>query len=232
MRVAICDDEERFAVELKQILDTLCFEADLCVDTFNDGISLELSYKKNPYDVVFLDIEMEGINGIEVAERIRKINEETYIIFVTSHVEYAIKGYEVNALRYLTKPVKQEKVLEVMRYIIDKKKNSRTISIRCEGESLLIEVSKILYIEAMDKYVKIYTEHDEYLVRSNLTEFEEKLKDYFVRIHRCFLVNPGKVFKYTKDKVTMTDKKELPMARGKEKCLKEALFSFVDREAF
>lgn len=233
MRIAVCDDEEKFLFELKNILDSLCFEADLRVDTFIDGISLETLFAKDPYDVVFLDIEMGKENGIDVARRIREMNEKTYIIFLTSHIEYAIEGYEVNALRYMTKPAEKDKVIEIMRYIFKKQKESRTISIKYEGENVLLPVTDILYLESMDKYVKIHMEKKYYIVRSNLNEFEERLKDdNFVRIHRCFVINPGKVVKFSKNGVTLSNNEEIPIARGKEAGLREALFSFVDREAF
>ena len=105
MRIAICDDEEIYRIELKTLLDKLLINADYNIDTFDDGNRLSESFKSLPYDLVFLDIEMPAVDGITLAKKIRAVSEKVFIVFLTSHVEYAIEGYEVNALRYLTKPV-------------------------------------------------------------------------------------------------------------------------------
>ena len=120
MRIAICDDEEIYRIELKSLLDKLLINADYNIDTFDDGNRLSESFKALPYDLVFLDIEMPAVDGITLARAIRAASEKVFIVFLTSHVEYAIEGYEVNALRYLTKPVDIEKLKEVIRYVQEK----------------------------------------------------------------------------------------------------------------
>ena len=103
MRIAICDDEERYRIELKTILNKLLINADLNIDTFDDGNILADAFAASPYDLVFLDIEMPALDGITLAKKIRSRSENVFIVFLTSHIEYALEGYEVNALRYLTR---------------------------------------------------------------------------------------------------------------------------------
>ena len=130
VRIAICDDEEIYRIELKTILDKLLINVDYNIDTFDDGNRLVESFKALPYDLLFLDIEMPKVDGITLAKSLRAISEKVFIVFLTSHVEYAIEGYEVNALRYLTKPVDIEKLKEVIRYVQEKQGAARQLIIK------------------------------------------------------------------------------------------------------
>ena len=93
MRIAICDDEEIYRVELKTILDKLLINVDYNIDTFDDGTKLMESFNKAPYDLVFLDIEMPAVDGITLAKSIRNKSENVFIVFLTGHIEYALEGY-------------------------------------------------------------------------------------------------------------------------------------------
>ena len=133
MRIAICDDEERYRLELKTILNKLLINIDCDIDTFSDGNMLSADFRANPYDLVFLDIEMPEVDGITLAKKLRSLSDKVYIVFLTSHIEYALEGYEVNALRYLTKPVNIDKLKEVIRYVQDREKASKQIIIKEDG---------------------------------------------------------------------------------------------------
>ena len=169
MRIAVCDDEELFRIEFKSVLDKVLINAEYDIDTFSGGSSLYEAFLKNPFDLVFLDIEMPGIDGITLAKRLRAVSENVQIVFLTSHIEYALEGYEVNALRYLVKPVDMNKLSEVLKYIQDKKNNSRQIMIKQEGEDIVIDLSDIIYMESMDKNVRIVTSKSEYITRYNIS---------------------------------------------------------------
>ena len=105
MRIAVCDDEEKFRDQAKSMIDKISGSLDIVVDTYSNGYKLLEVFDRNPYDVLFLDIEMPAMDGITLAKKLRENSDKIYIIFLTGHVEYAVEGYEVNALRYLTKPV-------------------------------------------------------------------------------------------------------------------------------
>ena len=203
------------------------------IDTFSGGSSLYEAFLKNPFDLVFLDIEMPGIDGITLAKRLRAVSENVQIVFLTSHIEYALEGYEVNALRYLVKPVDMNKLSEVLKYIQDKKNNSRQIMIKQEGEDIVIDLSDIIYMESMDKNVRIVTSKSEYITRYNISDYEEELKNSgFLRIHRGYLISLSKVKKIVKNDVVMDGDISLPVSRSNVKALKEALYSYVEGTAF
>lgn len=121
MRIAICDDEEKYIYQVKELIEHLYHSLEILIDTCQNGNELLAKYEKYPYDVVILDIEMPAVDGISLARKLRQKSEEVVLIFLTEHVEYALQGYEVNALRYLTKPVKPEKLKEVLDYVIENK---------------------------------------------------------------------------------------------------------------
>jgi two-component system response regulator LytT len=233
MRIAVCDDEELFRIEFKSVLDKVLINAEYDIDTFSSGSSLYEAFLKNPFDLVFLDIEMPGIDGITLAKRLRAVSENVQIVFLTSHIEYALEGYEVNALRYLVKPVDMNKLSEVLKYIQDKKNNSRQIMIKQEGEDIVIDISDIIYMESMDKNVRIVTSKSEYITRYNISDYEEELKNSgFLRIHRGYLISLSKVKKIVKNDVVMDGDISLPVSRSNIKTLKDALYAYVEGTAF
>lgn len=233
MRIAICDDQ----VECRRQTETAVREClkgtDYGVTVFKDGNVFLQDFKAKPYDLVFLDIEMPEIDGITVAHRLRALSQDVSIIFLTSHLEYALVGYEVRALRYLTKPINTEKLREVLSYVIRQTQQQRTLWIKTDlGEKKLL-VRDISYMEAQNQNILISTIAETYCVRYNLSDYENELKDDgFFRIHRGYLVSLQHIKSIGKGEVTTDNGTALPVSRSKEKALKEALFEYVRREAF
>lgn len=236
MRIAVCDDEEKFRMQAKEMIDKLAGSLDVIVDAYSDGRKLLEAFDKKPYDVLFLDIEMPVMDGITLAKKLRERSDSIYIVFLTGHVEYALEGYEVNALRYLTKPVQEAKLSEVLRFVMDKNVSKRQLMIKEDGDETLINVSDIIYMEAQNQYVMIYTTGGEHLIRYNIGDFEAELKnDDFFRIHRGYLVSLAKVKKLVKSEVViegMNGELKLPVSRSNIRPLKEALYKYVEQEAF
>ena len=176
------------------------------------------------------------MDGITLAKKLRERNDKIYIVFLTGHIEYALEGYEVRALRYLTKPVQEDKLREVLRYVMDKSTKKKQLMIKEDGEEILINVADILYFEAQNQYIMIYTTTDKYLVRYNIGDFEEQLKgDGFFRTHRGYLVSLAKVKRLVKSDVlidTPDGEITVPISRSNLKAVKEALYAFVENSAF
>ncbi len=236
MRIAICDDEEKYRIQLKTVLDKLLINTDDDIETFSDGNILVLKFAESPFDLVFLDIEMPEIDGITLARKLRAVSEKVFIVFLTGHVEYALEGYEVNVLRYLTKPVDIDKLKEVLNYVRDKIGSARQIIIREDGEEIILNVNDVVYIESMNQNVRIVTTTGEHTIRYNIGDFEEQLKDDgFFRSHRGYLISLSKVKKLIKTDVVLdggADEIVLPVSRSNIKPLKDALYSYVEGAAF
>lgn len=232
MRIAICDDESLYRQQVINAIENTCKSLDVLVDAFRNGNVLLNKFKSVSYDLVILDIEMPGIDGISLAKKLRELSEDVYIVFLTSHIEFALEGYEVNALRYLTKPINHQKLKEILDYIFAKQNKSDVLWIKTDDSEEKIKLSDILYFESQNQNVIINTENKTFITRYNLGDFEKELTDKgFIRIHRGYLVSLKKISKLGKNCVYLESGISLPVSRSKEKQLKEALMSFVNKEA-
>ena len=232
MRIAICDDQ----AECRQLLISAirdCIPAmGIVTDSYKDSLSFLQDFGKRTYDLVFLDIEMPQMDGITLAKRLRAMNGEVPIVFLTSHLEYALEGYEVNALRYLTKPIRTDKLREVLSHVEEQMAKQRTLWLKTELGEEKVAVRDILYMEAQNQNIMICTKGGSYNVRYNMADYEKELEtDGFFRIHRGYLVSLGHIKNIGKNEVTMNDRTVLPVSRTKDKPLREALFQYIRREA-
>ena len=233
MRIAICDDQEECLEQALFAIKKCLLGVDARVDLFKRGSLFLRAFMGRPYDLVFLDIEMPETDGITLAKKLRKLSKDVPIIFLTSHIEYALEGYEVNALRYLTKPVDPTKLRNVLSVVVERIRQQRILWIKTDmGEQKLL-VKDILFMEAKNQNVLIYTATDAYCVRYNLTDYEKELaQDGFFRIHRGYLVSLAHIKSVGKCEIALDNTTTLPVSRSKEKELKELLFQFIRKEAF
>lgn len=232
VRIAICDDQ----AECRQLLVSSirgCIQSmGIVTDTYKDGLSFLKEYGKHEYDLLFLDIEMPQLDGIALAKRLRAMRSEVPIVFLTSHIEYALEGYEVNALRYLTKPIRTDKLREVLCYVAEQMAKQRSLWLKTDLGEEKVSVSDVLYMEAQNQNIMISTKTGSYCVRYNMADYETELEaDGFFRIHRGYLISLGHVKSIGKNEVTMDDSTVLPVSRSKDKALKEALFQYIRKEA-
>lgn len=167
------------------------------------------------YDILLLDVEMKNMNGIELAKRIRKDNNRAEIIFITSHFEFVGEGYEVDALHYLIKPISAEKLTQVLTKAAEKiLVEPPSVVISCEGETVKLYESDILYVESFLHYIVIHTKDKEYKIKENISVFENKVSDDFYRIHRSYLVSLKYITRISRTSVNIGST-ELPLSRGK-----------------
>ncbi len=233
MRIAICDDEMSSSGQTKQTLEEAYKSLDMIVDVYREGKKLLEACGKIRYDLVILDIEMPGMDGISVAKALRETEEKMAIVFLTSHIEYALKGYEVRALRYLTKPATPEKLSEIVGLMLEQKKEKKQLLLKREDELVMVAVGEILYLEARNQDIRVVTMDSEYMRRYNLKDYERELSGYdFFRCHRSYLINLAKVKRVAGREVFMENGENIPLSRIREKALKEALYEYVQREAF
>ena len=197
MRFAIVDDEEVFRSQIEKAIYKLCGRENVSCYLYADGKSLLTSLSNgNRFDAIFLDIEMEEIDGMSTAHTLRDSNNNTPIIFITSHTEMAMDGYDVAAFRFLGKPVDPERLKVVLRELEQMIYKDTSITVQKDGESILIPISSIQYIESMDNDVIYHVLSNgklrEIQVRGTLSGVFDKLTEVsndFYKIHRCTVVN-------------------------------------------
>ena len=196
LRIAVVDDDENDACLLSAYFKRYSDEetgekADIKLYTSGENFVKDLSVL---CDIVFLDIDMPEINGIETAKKLREINQDAAVVFVTNMAQYALQGYEVNAMDFFVKPVTYSgfklKMKKIMRYV--QRNSSKKIALRIsENEIVNAESSDIIYVEVMQHYL-IYHMKDgkKYRVRGTITEAEGQLSPYcFARCSKSFVVN-------------------------------------------
>lgn len=227
MKIAICDDEKIFA---ERIYQYLWRQLDCAVEYFLSPEPLLEKYRAGVrYDVVFTDILMEPYNGIELGRRIRAYDNRVFLVFLTSSLEYAPLGYEVKAFRYLLKPVSREDVFHVLKDIRTELQGSGKILMSLPEGELLLDLHRVIYLEANDKETAVYSEDDMLIVRKGLNELETLFAagDFF-RIHRKYLVNLDHVREVDENRLTLDCGQSLPVSRRKSKEFRDALQFFLE----
>ncbi len=187
------------------------------LSVFSDpALGIEMIKREKP-QIAFLDIEMENINGLTIAS---KLPDDTCFIFTTAYLEYALEGYELDAVDYLHKPFAfarfQTAFSKALRRIRGTTtENDRSILVKEEYNNVHIPLTEILYIEAMEGYVKIYRENDVCTVsRVILKNIGNQLPEReFIRIHRSFIIQKSKVKSFNKREVKLKNGKILPIGR-------------------
>ncbi|HTS85071.1 MAG TPA: LytTR family DNA-binding domain-containing protein [Usitatibacter sp.] len=200
-RILIADDEAPARARLRDLLDECRESFPLAiVDEARNGREVLDVLNREKVDVVLLDIRMPEMDGMEAARHIAGMEDPPAIIFTTAFDTYAIKAFEVNAIDYLLKPIRVERLLaalsktraapKVSREALDAAANlpRRHLSVHERGKIILVPLADVLYLRAELKYVTVRTVEREHLVEESLTSLEEEFADAFVRVHRNCLV--------------------------------------------
>ncbi|MCI1930391.1 MAG: LytTR family DNA-binding domain-containing protein [Clostridia bacterium] len=188
MNCIIVDDEIPACEELKYFINK--YSNIEIMGIYNSSLSALEYLTKNQVDVVFLDINMPKLNGLELAGLLK----DTKVVFVTAYREYGADAFDLNAFDYLVKPYSKERVVATFNRLRDKHKNKITkLSIYYEDKIIVIDVCNIVYIEANQRDVNIYTEEKKYTMNEKISKIQEKLPELFVRCHRRFIVNTDKI---------------------------------------
>lgn len=230
MRIAVCDDDLVFMQSLAKRLDALS-KGELLVNTFSNASDLiRVMTSGRKLDAVFLDIEMPGLNGLDAARKLRELGGELSIVFLTSHTELAMEGYEVDALRFLSKDCSDKKLIQALEAIERELGAKPNVVIKQKGEEYVIAPQKIILAEADNNTVNFRLEDDTISARMKLTEALQMLNEAsgdFVKVHRCTIVNLRHVMKYTAKEILLDNGETVPMSKSCAAEFKAAMFDFV-----
>ena len=218
-KIAVCDDNP---ADADYVADIIRRWAQACavlmeIERFPSAEAFWFQYEENRcYDILFLDIEMEpeGMNGIELAAKLRENDSSIQLVFVTGYMEYIADGYDVEALHYLLKPVTEEKLGSVLaRALARVKAREKELFLQTTDGSVRVLNSEIRYLEVQRNYVTIHAA-EEYTVKRTLGDLEKELDESFFRTGRSFIVNLRFVRKITKTQVFLKDGAQVPLSRG------------------
>lgn len=243
-RIAICDDEAKERDKVRGMLLALSVKSgnDFEVAEFASGEALISHYEgeKAPFHILILDIEMNGLNGIQTARKLREMKRHhEQIVFLTSYAEYMLESFDVVTFQYLMKPIEPEifesKMLKLCRYF--EERDQDILIIKSAYEEIVLRTEDIVAIEAaksltVKSRLKFTTVDAVYDGRGLISQYAESLRNSkFLQIHRSILINLLHVHKFSGNNVVMANGLELPIGRSKIKEVKDACTKFMVMKA-
>lgn len=231
MRVCLVDDDSTQLEYFKTIIDKWANIQNINVDIDFYLSAEEMLFenpKSYPFDMIILDIQMKKISGIELAKRIRNKDKSVILAFVSGVADYVFEGYEVQAIRYILKPIKQQQVFELLDLVKTKEvEREKFMVLSISGEKKKVKYSDILYVESMGHYVIFHLKNEKIDYKQNISNlFEELSENNFVRTHRSYIVNLKYVDKITRDTCCLTEHIEVPISRSAYKLVNHKFINY------
>lgn len=230
MNIAICDDDEHCLAEIEKEIAEAFHQGEnqYAVARFASGSELLSS---GGHDVVFLDVEMEGIDGIETARRLRERGDNCKLIFLTAHEEYALPAFDVEASGYLLKPVNPEKLSALLHKIAGEQQISAShfITVKQGANSVSLNAKDIRYIEVFDRKLFLHTTLMVYDFYEKLERIEKELSGDFFRCHRSYLVNLAYIKRYDKSSITLSNDETVLISKRKYREFCQRFLEFLKK---
>ncbi|MDO4332359.1 MAG: LytTR family DNA-binding domain-containing protein [Eubacteriales bacterium] len=220
MKIAICEDEVFWQEQLEEMVRRWAKEKrePLCLRSFPDSESFLFAFsEEKDWDVLLLDIEMGKKSGMELAEKVRRENEEVGIIFATGYAEYMGRGYDVGALQYLLKPVEEKKLFACLDKMLrrQEREGKKLAFETTDQRKLSLSAADIWYLEAFRHRCLLYTKDQSYELKMSMTEAERILGEEagFIKCHRSYLLNLRRVREIYREELVLDDGRKVPASR-------------------
>lgn len=232
IRIAIAEDDKNEMQVLRSHLERCSKERGFLytADCFTDGDAI-VENVGGGYDIIFLDIEMPLMDGMDAAEQIRAADKDVTIIFVTHNPNYAIRGYKVQALDYILKPVSYSSFDEVMERALKMRRESgsRYIKVRVRSGTVKLDVSEIRYVDVFDHYVCYHTPEGDIKSKTTMREVMKELEgEDFFQCNKAYLVNLAHVDGISGNDLLIAGEK-IPVSRARKKAFMEAMNQYLAR---
>lgn len=225
IKIAIVDDEDIQVDTMTSLIKEAAARLSLSVSLidFSSGEAFLFALEDHPdLDMVFLDIEMNETDGLEVAKKIRQTDKDLTIVFATAFAEYAVQGYDVQALDYLLKPIELDKVKRVLKRHLDRQPAVvEKVTLESQGEVIKLALDDILYVEVNRRECEIHTLNGPVTVSRTLKELSEELSDDFIQTHRSYLVNVSHMNRLLKTDIELSNGTVVPVSRRLVKQVQE-----------
>ena len=231
MKIAICDDEIEIGEQIKDLIRSQ--KTDCRIEFYSSGE--ELLASEVVFDIIFLDIQMEGMDGLSTARQLRR-KTDALLIFITGIREAVFDAFDVGAFQYLLKPVDEEKFAQVFARAVaqigtTKEKPGRVLTLQSANTSRTVPLDSIYYIESSNHKVELHLKDGEFACYAKIGDLELELQDQFFRIHKGYLVNLSYVAGYSKRSVTLTNGERLLLSKYKYQDFVKAYLHFLKKGA-
>lgn len=232
LKIAICEDEQIQADQIIKVVNRFKDENQLeySIDYFDNGLKL-IEQNIDEYDLIILDIHMNEISGLDIAQKIRRDNQHVKIIFITAHQQYWPEGYKVLASRYLLKPMSDDQLYEELVEVFDEIEKSRMFIMATKDKAMVkVKINEITYLEISGRKVLIHTKDEVYSSNRNLSYWYKILKfHHFSYTHSSYLVNMKYVNLVERDRVRLTTGNEVYMSLRKYKLFKMHFIRYISQ---
>jgi len=232
MNILICDDDKLYIDMIRKYVDEFFAEhkiTDYKVYEYNSGD--EAAKNNEKIDIAFLDVEMNGINGIEASTILRKNNKDIIVFIITSYMGYLDDAMDEGVFRYINKPIEKITIFRGLQKAVDLcyKKQSRKIVIESANANIIIEQDSILYIESLLRKRHIYTESGEYISTESLTYWKNILgKETFCHVNKSTIINIKKVKEFSNTYVKLENVEgTIDIARDRRNEFKQKLLMYL-----
>lgn len=218
MNIAICDDETEYANDIRVHLNQYSSEHGLTFDIYDFNSREEILASNTVFDIAFLDIEMDGINGIEVGRELQKANPDLVLIYVTAYNHYLDDALDLGITRFFDKPIDSQRFYEGMDKAISKIDNTELrFYLKDSNKGVVTVRSKdIIFVEIIGRKTKIHTKSHEYLSKDGIKVWKARLnKSYFEIPHNSYIINTNFITYYCKDYIMLDYKYNIPIAFSK-----------------
>lgn len=226
-RVAVCDDDQNVREEVSRIIRG--WNPEIRIDCFESGESLIKAYAS--YHAVFLDIDMEGMNGIQTGKWIRGRDKEVKLVYLTAYQDYVSGAFGVHAFQYLLKPVKQEEIRNVLEEIfsyLHAPGKGQVLDFQTVNGLLCVPAGEIYYFEYVSRRVEIVTGDRVYAMTEKIGNIAKRMENYgFSMPHQSFVVNMLHVRNVLSGRILLDNGMEIPLAQKRQKAWKQELLTYL-----
>ncbi|MGN0482235.1 MAG: LytR/AlgR family response regulator transcription factor [Lachnospiraceae bacterium] len=238
IQIALCDDSSYMRKVTKERLLQYSVQKniELQIQEYETGeqlLEVERSQEKQ-HDLIFIDYEFEekGENGLEIIRKLRKFQKNTKVIFLSSYPQVVFQSFEVDAFRFLVKPLEEEKLFQAMDDFLDLLTEERILTVKIDGENGLIEEGSMTHIEGFGKSCILYfvNQRDAVVCNETISSVEERLSDCFIRCHKSFLVNMEHIDSYSRTGLTLDTGEKILIGRTRYKNFIEAFTEFISKK--
>lgn len=215
VNIAICDDEELIREQMKELIQSQHIKCQ--IDDFDSGAELLAA---GQFDIIFLDIHMDGMNGMETAKALKAREDPAVLVFITGLKEYVFDAFDVSAFHYLLKPVREEKFAAVFASAIEEarkrnKNKTEYLLIRTRSRCTKVLQPQILYIESRGRKALVHTIREVVEMYATMIRLEELLCEDFFRCHRSYYVNLAHIRGYNSNSLTLSNGEDIYLAKEK-----------------